>query len=123
MLPEASGEDSGEQEGIDLRRQREQATMAIREIGPAALPYALQLCAKKDSARKEKLVELAGKQTIIKFHVTSEDQYHRMAVEIFRALGTTAKPAIPSLIGLLREKDPGVFYAASDVLDRQPATE
>ena len=113
--------DTGEQaDDIQLERQRQrsrdQATEAVRHIGTDALPYALRLLQAKDSAFKEKLIDLAKKQEIIHFHFTSADEKRVEGVEIFYALGPIAKPAVPSLIKLLQGQDPGAAEMASYAL-------
>jgi hypothetical protein len=78
-----------------------EADEAVRKIGTNALPLLLELLEAKDSKFKLKMKEIAGKQSIVKFHFTTAETRQRMALEAFRVLGPAAKPAIPELAEIL----------------------
>jgi HEAT repeat protein len=103
-------------QGSPGRAERDQAQAAIKSIGADALPMLLRMAGAKDSVLKKRLIALASKQSIIRFHLQPADDYHATATRGFSALGPDAKPAVPALIGLLRDKDPQVRASAAQCL-------
>jgi hypothetical protein len=74
-----------------------EADEAVRNIGTNALPILLELIDAKDSRFKLKMMDLAGKQSVIKTHFTTAKTRQQIALTAFRVLGPAAKPAIPKL--------------------------
>jgi hypothetical protein len=92
---------------------RNQAQAAIRQIGTNALPLFLEWAAAHDSILKKKVMALAKRQSLIKVHLRSEEDYHARSDAGFSALGPMAKPAVPALIDLLSHEDDQVRVAAA----------
>jgi hypothetical protein len=102
--------------GSPERARRDQAQAAIRHIGNGALPSLLSMAGAKDSALKTSLITLASKQSLLKFPLHPASYYHAKATWGFDALGSAAKPAVPGLISLLRDKDWQVRASAAQCL-------
>lgn len=81
------------------------AVLAIRQAGTNALPTLLRMLRSRDSWAKVKLMQLASKQSLIKFDFTSEHDRRYLAVFAIQELGPAAKPALPALIELLNNAD------------------
>ncbi len=104
--------------------QRDQAQLAIRHIGTNAIPRYLELMTTRESRLKLKLIRLIPSQWQARLHV-SEASY-QSGVEQTRilgafgivALGSDAKTAVPSLIGLLSEGDVHIRWRAVWTLGR-----
>lgn len=85
----------------------EAAVKAVRHFGTNALPLALRLCRAKNSTLEVKLMTLCddfnSKQS--KYHLDRDipdaENKWRTGLNIFRALGSNAAPAIPTLIEYL----------------------
>lgn len=100
-----------------------QATNAVRHIGIRVLPYALELCRTKVSGetRKGRFEEWLNKRKLIgveigelyQMHPAGEVNPHWESQELFRILGPSGKPAIPSLIKLLCDNDRDVAETAA----------
>ena len=111
----------------DIQMQ-EKAVEALRHIGMPAVRLALKLCRAKETSSKEslkeKLEEWLGKQKLYGvpvaelygFHQVVAENPHAQSWEIFAALGSIGKPAIPSLIKLLGNSDRDVADTASSDL-------
>ncbi|NOS68939.1 MAG: HEAT repeat domain-containing protein [Verrucomicrobia bacterium] len=84
-----------------------EARTAIRAIGTRAIPRLLNYVSAKDSATKEALMQLARKQEVIEFKITSAAEFHKLAVAGFHALGKEGAPAIPSLVALMNDTNSG----------------
>lgn len=109
-------EDMDAQKLGEAEAKRDEALEAIRHIGTKALPLALKYCRAEDSRLKEKLINWMNEQEVFEVRPLRDSDYQQTGVKIFEALGTVAKPAIPSLIKLLQKKDQGVFGAACNAL-------
>jgi HEAT repeat protein len=96
--------------------KRNQARAAIREIGTNALPALLVMVGKTDSPLKTRLLTLVGKQSFIEFRLRNDDYYRARSSHGFSTLGSIAKPAVPALIKLLRDKNPRVRACAAHSL-------
>jgi HEAT repeat protein len=96
--------------------KRDEALAAIREIGTNALPALLAMVGKKDSPLKRQLLALARKQSVVSLRLYSDDHYHARSSYGFGALGPIAKPAVPALIKLLRDKNPRIRACAANSL-------
>src|SRR5262245_39399390 len=86
------------------------AEAAIRAIGTNALPYLVSALKAKDSRLKLELVQLCGRQNLIKFPFRFADETRDNALRTFISLGPTASGAIPDLAAMLKEADL-TFYA------------
>lgn len=80
---------------------RENAQEAIRQMGTNTLPFLRPMLRAHDSRLKQKLMELAAKQSLIKFSFTPAMLLNCEAALGCQALGPVAEPAIPDLIALL----------------------
>jgi hypothetical protein len=115
-------EEPNAQVAQELRANADQAADAIRHVGKRALPYALKWSYAKDSAFKEKFNEWAGTihlfgaqiTELYEIHFHSADELNYRSVQVFKALGPAAAPAIPALIKMLQDKEVAVI-AASDL--------
>ncbi len=96
--------------------KRDQARAAIREIGTNALPALLAMVGKKDLPLKTRLLTLIRKQSVIRLRLYNDDYYHARSSYGFAALGPAAKPAVPALIELLRDRNPRVRACAAHSL-------
>jgi hypothetical protein len=100
----------------DGRKQRDEAEKALREIGTNGLPSLLAMVGKRDSPLKRKLTTWASKQKLVPIRLPTPDDYHSLASFGFAALRSTAKPAVPSLIVLLKDRDADVQACAANCL-------
>ena len=96
--------------------KRDEAQMAIREIGTNALPALLTMVGKSDSPLKTRLLALIRRQPVIHFRLYNDDYYHAKSSYGFGALGPIAKPAVPALIELLNDRNPRVRACAAHSL-------
>jgi len=87
--------------------ERQKAEQAIRCIGTNALPHLMRWLQTRDSALKLKMMELAGKQSLIRFPFTTANLRVNRAIAAFRTLGTDAESAIPVLIDWIEGKGSG----------------
>ena len=81
------------------------AFRAVLEIGTNALPTILKRFRARDSVFKERLMELEGKQSIVRVPFQSAATLHEQAMTALVILGPRAKPAIPELLNLLVRED------------------
>jgi hypothetical protein len=88
---------------------------AIRQMGTNTLPFLLRMIDAKDSRLKLKMMEIAGKQSVVKFHNTKAEERQSMALAAFRVLGPFAKSAIPELGKMLVEEPLRVAPALSAI--------
>lgn len=98
------------------RAKRDQAQAAIQQIGTNAIPTLLRMAGRKDPAWKKKLIALANKQSLVRLRPRPLEYYHAYhskAANGFYALGSAAQPAVPGLIGLLRDEDREVRASAA----------
>lgn len=102
--------------GPDTDEKTGEALRAIRAIGTNAVPTLLDMVAASDSKPKLKFMELLKKQRIITLNLQPADYYRSRATFGFGALGDAARPAIPGLIDLLSDPDPGVRASAAHCL-------
>jgi HEAT repeat protein len=109
----ANHEDYGNK---DLERQAE---TAIRQIGTNAVPIYLRLITARESRFRLKLLEIVPKSWQARLHIPDLQAYqNKLAFDRWlgamgiAALGPEAKPFLPDLIGVLKNKDPEVrLYA------------
>jgi HEAT repeats len=114
--------------GWTNRAQAQEATRAqeaIRRIGTNAVPLCLRLIKTRESAAKVKLFRLVPASWLDRLHIPGLNQYRDyilrcqdLGVDGFEALGEEAKPAVPALVGLLREKDGQTRHVAMFALIR-----
>ena len=103
----------------DTEKTREQhlaAQEAVRKVGTNALPTLVRMLRTKDSLLKGKLTALARKQPLVNFHFTGADTRRWRAVHGIYALGPAAKSAVPRIVAILEDKDPGVKITAVTAL-------
>ena len=79
-----------------------QAEEAIRMIGTNGIPLLLKWIGSKDSVLRRKAVALSRKQTLVRIPFYTDDEKRIIARVGFGALGSTAAPAVPALIALLK---------------------
>jgi HEAT repeat protein len=80
---------------------RAQATEAVRRIGTNGIPF-MEKMLRSDPWWQRTLMELSGKQSVIRLRLTTAEERRRLALEWFQALGPLARPLIPKLIELLQ---------------------
>ena len=90
-----------------------QTTSATRSVGTNAVPTLLGMVKARDGGFKRTLVMLSRRPSRVLFRLHSAEDYHRMAMWGFEALGPTAKPAVPALIRLLKHDDVEVRSTAA----------
>ncbi len=73
------------------------ADSAVQQMGADALPELKHMLRAHDSAFKKKLMQLAQKQSVIKFQFANTGTIRERAVRACAALGPAARPAIPEL--------------------------
>lgn len=100
------------------RPKHDRALAAIQQIGTNAIPSLLSMAARKDPTWKKRLIALAKKQSLIRLKFRPPGEYHSKAANGFGALGAAAQPAVPVLIGLLRDEEPEVRASAAFCLHR-----
>ena len=88
------------------------AETAIHQIGTNGLPTLLAWAGKRDSPLQKKIRALMSDDVRGKFGFTAND-YHAAASYGFGVLKSIAKPAVPSLIRLLRDTDPDIRSGAA----------
>ena len=99
--------------GGELDRQAE---TVIRQIGTNAIPTYLKIITTRESRLKLKALALVPRRWLARFHVQSANDIRHLGAYGLIALGAEAKPAIPTLISLVNEKDPEVRYTAAFAL-------
>lgn len=97
------------------RQRREEAGLAVKEMGANALPALLARVRARDSSAYKRLVALARKQSLVKIGLRGERLRNR-ADWGFAILGPVGKPAVPELTSLLRNDDPEVRQSAARCL-------
>ena len=80
---------------------RTRAVDAVRQIGTNCVPTLVEMLHSSDSWLKRTLMELAGKQSRIRFHFTTAQERRNQAIQGIEVLGPAA---IPMLIDLLNDK-------------------
>ena len=95
--------------GGELDRQAE---TAIRQIGTNTIPIYLSIITARDSPFKLKLLALVPRQWQARLNLHSVNDVRHLGAYGLIALGAEAKPAVPTLISLVNEKDPEVRYTA-----------
>jgi len=100
----------------DKEFKRNEAESALRAIGTNALPHLLAMAGAKDSRFKTSLLSLLRKQSLIPISWQTADQRRAQSSFGFGALGTLAAPAVPDLVKLLQDEDPGVRASAANRL-------
>ena len=71
---------------------------ALKEIGTNAIPTLLHWLRANDSPLKQKMIDLARKQKVVKIHHTPPGALHQLAAIGFARLGASASNAVPALI-------------------------
>jgi HEAT repeat protein len=84
-------------------KESPQAAEAVRQMGTNALPFLLSRLRAQDSPVKRFVLNLSNKQSLFPLHFRDTEVERERAFEAFRALGATAKPAVPSLKPLLKD--------------------
>ncbi len=90
-----------------------EARTAVRTIGTNGLPALLRMLGATDPPLKRKILALAKKQSLVTLPMRPAEHYRWLAGWGFSALGPMAKPAVPAIIELLKDKDPAVRAAAA----------
>jgi hypothetical protein len=81
------------------------AEHAVKEIGTNAFPTLLKWVQVKDSRLKFRLNALLDRQSFIHSRLRTADEWHGLALDCFRILGTNALPAGPALVQLFQSPD------------------
>jgi HEAT repeat protein len=81
---------------------RAQATEAVRRIGTNGIPF-MERMLSHDPWLRRALIELSGKQSLIRLHLTTAEERRRLALEGIEALGPLARPLIPKLTEMLKD--------------------
>ena len=81
------------------------AAEAVRQIGTNALPNLMARLRAEDSELWLFCVNLLESQSVIQFRFRRAFEYHREAIEGFRALGPAASPIIPKIEALVDNPD------------------
>ncbi|EEF57889.1 HEAT domain containing protein [Pedosphaera parvula Ellin514] len=89
-----------------------EAEKAVRQIGTNAIPYLLKLAITRDSALKAKVTAILPEKWFVSY-ATRSAHNHFSAAFGFDALGSAAEPAVPTLIGLLDDKDDDIRKTAT----------
>lgn len=84
-------------------REWNEADDAVRHLGTNCIPVLLRMIREKDSKLKLRLLSLAQKQRLIRFHFTTAAERNVEASRAFIALGDTARGAVPALARLYDE--------------------
>lgn len=77
---------------------------ALRAMGADCLPHLLAMLRAKDSRAKTIFLGWLDQQSLVQFHVTTEDDLRARGERAFDVLGAQAAPAVPELIKML-ERD------------------
>lgn len=88
------------------------AVAAIRAIGTNALPRLLEMLNTSHSKPREKLIGWINGQSIVKVKIRTAIKVRRAAENAFMCLGSIGSAAIPQLIELTKNRDPGVRISA-----------
>ena len=93
---------------------------AIQAIGTRATPFLLEMVARRESAAKTWSFKHVPRAWHDHLQLGSEIDYHqaindtrRLGAIGFKALGEKARPAVPKLVVLLKDENPGVRFAAA----------
>jgi hypothetical protein len=89
---------------------------AIRQIGTNAVPTLLKMAQVTDSRLTSACIKVLRAQSVIHFHVHTDEEYHEMACVGFYALGPLGKAAVPDLIALLNRTKEQIHGVAADCL-------
>jgi HEAT repeat protein len=96
------------EEGGPESPQYKEAARAVQMIGTNAFPHLLELMEKSDSQFRRKLVKFAPE--CLKMRQVSYQ--HMIGAYGFIAMGSAARPVIPSLVALAGNSDPEIRYSA-----------
>jgi HEAT repeat protein len=94
------------------------SAIAIRAMGPSALPTLTDMVRTMDSPLRRRWLEFAQGQSWIPIHVQSLDEIGTKTAYAFMALGPSAKPAVSTLSALLEDKDSDVREMAAYCLGK-----
>lgn len=89
---------------------------AVKAIGTNAIPILLKYVQAHDSGSRGILLLWLSRNPAFRLFSKSEWQQHAMAEAGFMLLGEDARPAVPSLIELTRDKRPRVRMSAMECL-------
>ena len=98
-----------------METDREDADVAVRHIGAAALPFLVRELGTKYSPTQWKLFYLLRNQSVIPVSVHYPDERRSRAVGAFQALGSVGAPALPQLRRYL--SDPELNSDAQSAID------
>lgn len=96
---------------------RQQFETAIREIGTNSIPYLRKMLAAEDSHLKITLARLLARQNMIKVKIPMAQDKRLRATLACSALGPSAAPLIPDLLGLV-ENGRGPYNSVMWALSR-----
>lgn len=100
------------------RASRDQAELAIRNIGSNALPTLLAWISKRDTPLRKKVLAALGERGRAMLHLHQAQDYHALTTYACGVLKSLAKPMVPDLVILLKDSDPYVRSSAAFALDQ-----
>lgn len=98
----------------DFRSIPTNAVIAIRSMGPAAIPELMNRLRKEDSMIKVRANQLLEKQSLVESRFKDVRQNHSIALLAFQALGEGGAGAVPELAAMLEQ--PATAERAVDAL-------
>lgn len=101
---------------VEAQAKEEEAAKAISHIGTNALPFALKYCRTRESTLEERLKSWINAQQKLAVQIPRDSDYHRLGLNIFKALGPIGRPAISNLIQSLGDEDQFTANTASQAL-------
>lgn len=104
--------------------QWQEATHAVQQIGPKAIPYLLELASARDSKLKTRLLKWTELHPKLRFLLKPARELHEYAYIGFSLLGDKARPAWPVFVQWTGDPDPlrrmrGLAYLAWSHPDRE----
>jgi HEAT repeat protein len=100
--------------GID---SNDQVKEAIRQMGPATVPYLVREIGATDPAWWRWVRKLAEKQTVLRLKFTTAEERRRRAQLLFPEVAAGAGFVVPALIKALRNGDPDIRMRAANCLE------
>ncbi|MGA2863457.1 MAG: HEAT repeat domain-containing protein [Verrucomicrobiota bacterium] len=100
----------------DSEASRMKAERALRALGTNALPMLVNLAGTRLTTFRMIVGSMARDSSLDFLHLPPQRAKHEIAAWGFQRLGPEGRPAVPALIQLLYDRDPGVQGAAADCL-------
>jgi len=100
----------------DSEASRMKAESALRALGTNALPMLVNLAGTRLTTFRMIVGSMARDSSMDFLHLPPQRAKHEIAAWGFQRLGPAGRPAVPALIRLLDDRDPGVQGAAAQCL-------